>query len=127
MNSYYFYVNECINSNWSVRELARQINSLLYERITPSEDNYVLFLESALIYHQNSQTAMFRYLSILSLETVFFTLLDAKNQHSTQEYFCDAVQLTIWDMMENEHNDIPDTNTGNELPNNTEKEITENV
>ena len=97
------------------------------EYVTPSEDNYVLFLESALIYYQNSQTAMFRYLSILSLETVFFTLLDAKNQHSTQEDFCDAVQLTIWDMIENEHNDIPNTNTGNELPNNTEKEITENV
>ena len=95
--------------------------------VTPSEDNYVLFLESALIYHQNSQTAMFRYLSILSLETVFLTLLDAINQHSTQEDFCDAVQLTIWDMIENEHTDIPNTNTGNELPNNTEKEITENV
>lgn len=33
-----FYVNECINSNWSSRELARQINSLLYERLTLSED-----------------------------------------------------------------------------------------
>ena len=33
-----FYINECINSNWSVRELARQINSLLYERLTLSND-----------------------------------------------------------------------------------------
>lgn len=28
-----FYLNECINSRWSVRELQRQINSLLYERL----------------------------------------------------------------------------------------------
>ena len=32
-----FYMNECVNSNWSVRELNRQINSLLYERLTVSE------------------------------------------------------------------------------------------
>lgn len=28
-----FYLNECINSRWSVRELQRQKNSLLYERL----------------------------------------------------------------------------------------------
>lgn len=28
-----FYEKECINSNWSVRELERQISSLLYERL----------------------------------------------------------------------------------------------
>jgi len=28
-----FYINESINSRWSVRELQRQINSLLYERL----------------------------------------------------------------------------------------------
>ena len=33
-----FYINECINSNWSVRELSRQINSLLYERLVLSKD-----------------------------------------------------------------------------------------
>ena len=33
-----FYLNECINSNWSVRELQRQIGSLLYERILLSAD-----------------------------------------------------------------------------------------
>src|SRR5207244_12211407 len=27
-----FYLNESINSNWSTREIERQINSLLYER-----------------------------------------------------------------------------------------------
>lgn len=29
-----FYFNECINSKWSVRELGRQRDSLLYERLT---------------------------------------------------------------------------------------------
>lgn len=33
-----FYMNECVNSNWSVRELIRQINSLLYERLSLSEN-----------------------------------------------------------------------------------------
>ena len=33
-----FYIKECINSNWSVRELQRQKNSLLYERLTLSSD-----------------------------------------------------------------------------------------
>ena len=28
-----FYEKECINSNWSVRELKRQINSALYQRL----------------------------------------------------------------------------------------------
>lgn len=32
-----FYQKECINSNWSVRELKRQINSSLYERIILSQ------------------------------------------------------------------------------------------
>ena len=31
-----FYLNECINSRWSVRELQRQRDSLLYERLTLS-------------------------------------------------------------------------------------------
>ena len=33
-----FYLNECINSKWSVRELQRQRDSLLYERLTLSAD-----------------------------------------------------------------------------------------
>ena len=33
-----FYLNEAINSNWSVRELQRQKNSLLYERLIVSKD-----------------------------------------------------------------------------------------
>ena len=33
-----FYLNECINSKWSVRELQRQRNSLLYERLIISAD-----------------------------------------------------------------------------------------
>ena len=33
-----FYLNECINSKWSVRELQRQRDSLLYERLCLSAD-----------------------------------------------------------------------------------------
>ena len=33
-----FYLNECINSRWSTRELERQMNSLLYERLALSKD-----------------------------------------------------------------------------------------
>jgi len=33
-----FYMLECIENNWSTRELERQINSLLYERIALSKD-----------------------------------------------------------------------------------------
>ena len=35
-----FYLNECINSKWSVRELQRQRDSLLYERLTLEEDHF---------------------------------------------------------------------------------------
>jgi len=33
-----FYMHEAVNSNWSTRELERQINSLLYERLALSKD-----------------------------------------------------------------------------------------
>ena len=33
-----FYMNECINSNWDVRELQRQRTTFLYERIANSKD-----------------------------------------------------------------------------------------
>lgn len=33
-----FYMNECINSKWDVRELQRQRTTLLYERISKSKD-----------------------------------------------------------------------------------------
>ena len=33
-----FYLQECINSRWSVRELTRQINSFYYERLLASKD-----------------------------------------------------------------------------------------
>ena len=33
-----FYMHECINSNWDVRELQRQRTTLLYERIVRSKD-----------------------------------------------------------------------------------------
>ncbi|MFC2146771.1 YhcG family protein, partial [Acidobacteriota bacterium] len=34
-----FYLTECMASKWSVRELERQISSLLYERLALSKDN----------------------------------------------------------------------------------------
>jgi len=33
-----FYEIEAVNNNWSMRELDRQINSLLFERLTLSKD-----------------------------------------------------------------------------------------
>ncbi len=33
-----FYEIECANNNWSTRELDRQINSLLFERLALSKD-----------------------------------------------------------------------------------------
>src|SRR3989344_6560703 len=37
-NARNFYINESINSKWSTRELERQINSLLFERLALSKD-----------------------------------------------------------------------------------------
>lgn len=33
-----FYADECVKSNWSTRQLERQINSLFYERLLSSRD-----------------------------------------------------------------------------------------
>lgn len=38
-----FYMHECINSNWDVRELQRQRITLLYERLTTSKDKNKAF------------------------------------------------------------------------------------
>ena len=35
-----FYLKECINCNWSVRQLERQINSFYYERLLSTNDEY---------------------------------------------------------------------------------------
>ena len=35
-----FYEKECINSNWSVRELKRQIDTSLFERLLLSEGKH---------------------------------------------------------------------------------------
>lgn len=37
-NARNFYLQECAKSHWSTRELERQINSMLFERLTISED-----------------------------------------------------------------------------------------
>lgn len=46
-----FYFNEAINSNWSVRELERQMGSLLFERLTLSKDKETV-LEVAMKGHE---------------------------------------------------------------------------
>ena len=35
-----FYLEECIKSNWSVRQLERQINSFYYERLISTSEGY---------------------------------------------------------------------------------------
>lgn len=35
-----FYLEECIKSNWSVRQLERQINSFYYERLISTKEQY---------------------------------------------------------------------------------------
>lgn len=35
-----FYIDECINLNWSTRQLERQINSFYYERLLSTQENY---------------------------------------------------------------------------------------
>ena len=49
LNARSFYQHECEKSNWSVRELDRQINSCLYERLLLSkgEANKLTVLELA--------------------------------------------------------------------------------
>lgn len=37
-----FYVDECVNANWSVRQLERQINSFYYQRILASQNKDVV-------------------------------------------------------------------------------------
>mgnify|MGYP001580780733 CR=1 FL=1 len=37
-NARNFYINETISNHWSTRELDRQINSLLFERLSLSRD-----------------------------------------------------------------------------------------
>lgn len=40
-----FYINECIECNWSTRQLERQIHSLYYERILSSQDKQAVSQE----------------------------------------------------------------------------------
>ncbi len=44
-----FYLNECADNNWSTRQLERQINSHLYERMLLSKD------KKGVIQHANKQ------------------------------------------------------------------------
>lgn len=44
-NARNFYINECIECNWSTRQLERQIHSLYYERILSSQDKQAVSQE----------------------------------------------------------------------------------
>lgn len=46
-----FYERECIENSWSVRELQRQIDSALYERIALSQDKGKTLTDSLVAYH----------------------------------------------------------------------------
>ncbi len=50
-----FYMNECVKSNWSTRQLERQINSFFYQRLLSSrEKESVSLLESGDFNHSES-------------------------------------------------------------------------
>lgn len=40
-----FYIQECVHSNWSVRQLQRQINTMYYERLLASRDKETVIKE----------------------------------------------------------------------------------
>lgn len=41
-----FYIEETVKSNWSVRQLERQINTFSYERLLSSNGNYDVVLDT---------------------------------------------------------------------------------
>ena len=43
-----FYANECVKSNWSVRQLERQIGTFYYERLLASKDKEAVAKEIGL-------------------------------------------------------------------------------
>lgn len=74
-----FYFNECINSNWSVRELQRQINSLLYERLI-SNANTDKILELAEKGHEIKET------KDIIKDPLVLEFLDLKDNDKYHEY-----------------------------------------
>ncbi|MDO4962492.1 MAG: PDDEXK nuclease domain-containing protein [bacterium] len=54
VNKRNFYMHECINSNWDVRELQRQRTTLLYERLLASKDKNKVF-ELSTVGHKLSE------------------------------------------------------------------------
>ncbi|MFZ2539396.1 MAG: DUF1016 N-terminal domain-containing protein [Oscillospiraceae bacterium] len=43
-----FYIDECAKSNWSTRQLERQINSFYYQRLLSSQNKRTLHLKSGI-------------------------------------------------------------------------------
>ena len=50
-----FYEQESITNNWSLRELKRQFDSALYERIALSSDKKIIMTENLAKYHDPQQ------------------------------------------------------------------------
>ncbi len=40
-----WYTNECVSSNWSVRQLERQIHTMFYERLLANQDKVAVATE----------------------------------------------------------------------------------
>ena len=74
-----FYLIECINSNWSVRELQRQINSLLYERLisTANADKILQLAEKG---HEIKET------KDIIKDPLVLEFLDLKDNDKYHEY-----------------------------------------
>lgn len=60
-----FYMHECINSNWDVKELQRQRTTLLYERLLSSKDNTKL-LELSIKGHKISEAKDILFFHIIN-------------------------------------------------------------
>ena len=59
-----FYINECIQGNWSTRQLERQIDSFYYQRILASQNRELVSITCELkkrLTKQNVEDAVYQY------------------------------------------------------------------
>ena len=96
-----FYENECINSNWSVRELKRQINTSLFERILLSNgDNnkkqvYKLSKKGQILNKPEDilkEPYVFEFLDIKENKPVLENLLEQKLVKHMEEFLLELGQ-----------------------------------
>ena len=69
-----FYEQECINSNWSVRELKRQIDTALFERLLLSEGNK----NKEIVYKLSKEEQLLNNPEDILKEPYVFEILDIK-------------------------------------------------